>query len=93
MSVSLPTCIAQLNSMRTAVCTLCFVKMIEKGMREGDCAKGVMGRGLWEKGCGKGTVGKEMCEGDCGKRDVGKGLWEMGCGKGTVAKGMLGRGL
>ena len=36
-SVDLPTCIAQLNSMWTAVCMLHFVKMIEKGMREGDC--------------------------------------------------------
>ena len=36
-----------------------------------------MGRGLWEKGCVKGTVGNGMLGGDCGKRDAGREMMIM----------------
>ena len=49
-----------------------------KGMRVGDCGERDEGRGLWGKGCGKGTVGKGMRVGDCGERDVGRELWGKG---------------
>ena len=61
-----------------------------KWLPEGDCGKRDAGRGLWEKGCRKWTVGKGMPEGDCGKRDAGRGLWEKGCRNGTVGKERLG---
>ena len=53
------------------------------------------GRGLWEKGCRKGTVEKGMLDGDCGKRAarrVGKGLPEWDCGKRAAGMGLWEKG-
>ena len=46
------------------------------------------GRGLWEKGWRRRTVGTGMKEEYCEKRDEGRGLWEKGWRKRTVGKGM-----
>ena len=48
-------------------------------MQEGDCTERDVGRGLWEKGRIKRTVGE---------RDAGRELWEKGRIKRTVGKGM-----
>ena len=48
------------------------------------------GRGLWGKGCGKGTVGKGIWEGDCEERDDGRGQWGKECMEGTVGKQLQG---
>ena len=62
--------------------------------RGGNCGKREVGKRLWKKG-GEETVGKGMWERDCGKRE-GRKLWEKG-GEETVGKGMqegiVGRGM
>ena len=51
------------------------------------------GRGLWEKGWRRRTVGTGMKEEYCGKRDEGRGLWGKGWRKRTVGERDEGRGL
>ena len=52
-------------------------------MMGGDCGERDCGRGVWEKGCGEGTVGKwVMREGDRGEKDhEGRRLCGKGCGE------------
>ena len=46
MSLSRSACTAQFNSVQTTTNSLRLVTMMEKGMPEGDCREGTVGKGM-----------------------------------------------